>query len=485
VKNRSVHLIGIGGSGLSAIALVLLESGYIVTGSDQLHSPNTQRLQVEGATIYIGHDHDNIKGADLVIRSSAISDENVEVQAAKSLGIKVLKRSDFLSELMIDRRVIAIAGSHGKTTTTAMVAWVLKTLGRDPSYIIGSVSRNLGENAHAGLGKDFVIEADEYDHMFLGLSPHIAVVTNVEHDHPDCFPTQEDFQQAFLDFANRIMPGGVLLVCGDDPGAIRLRNQVDGKNLRKLTYGIADDKYGKPSNRNTDQYDYSAYNLTPNKTGGYSFDMFGRRDGKSHKVTIQIPGVHNVLNAVAVLAVTDILKLPISDAIVAMSEFRGTKRRFEVIGQKLNIIFVDDYAHHPTEIRTTLAAARVQYPDHRIWALWQPHTYSRTRTLLSDFSGAFCDADHVLVTDIYAARESSPSDGFSSQNVLTALKKEINGSKQFVHYVPGKAETRDFLLRELRPGDLLIVLSAGDATQIGYQVMETLQNRNSAPNESS
>ncbi|MFC2025760.1 UDP-N-acetylmuramate--L-alanine ligase [Chloroflexota bacterium] len=483
-KYKNVHFIGIGGTGLSAIARVLLQSGYVVTGSDQMRSPNTQRLQTEGAKVFIGHDPENITGAELVIRSSAISDENIEVLTANLSGIKVLKRADFLGELLVSRRVIAIAGSHGKTTTTAMVAWLLMSLGRDPSYIIGSESKNLDENAHAGKGNDFVIEADEYDYMFLGLSPHLAVVTNVEHDHPDCFPTKEDFEEAFLNFSKQILPNGFLLICGNDPGALRLLSHANRENLRTLTYGIVEEKNKKLLNKSSEQLDYFAQHLIPNSVGGFSFDMCTNTGEESHRVKIQIPGEHNALNTVAALAVMDLLEIPISDAIEAMVEFRGTERRFEVLGQSLNITIVDDYAHHPTEIRSTLAAARVKYPERRIWALWQPHTYSRTRTLLSDFSKAFNDADHIIVTDIYAARESSPPNGFSSHNVLAALQKEISLPNQTVHYIPGKAKTRDFLLGELKSGDLLIILSAGDANEIGCQVMEALQNQNTALIES-
>jgi UDP-N-acetylmuramate--alanine ligase len=251
-----------------------------------------------------------------------------------------------------------------------------------------------------------------------------------------------------------------------------------------IYYGIADEKNGKFLNVNGAKLDYFAQSLTPNSTGGFCFEMCKENSEISHKVTIHVPGKHNVLNSVAALAVMDILEYPISEAITAIEEFIGTERRFEIIGQPLNISIIDDYAHHPTEIRSTLAAARVNYPQGRIWALWQPHTYSRTCTLLSDFSKAFSDADHIIVTDIYAARESSPKNGFSSQNVINAFKKEISLPNQSIHYIPDNSILRDFLLRELKSGDLLIILSAGDANQIGYQVMEALQNQDSALIES-
>ncbi len=348
-----VHLIGIGGSGLSAIARVLLESGYTVTGSDRQASPLARSLQEAGVQVFYGHRPENIAGASLVIRSSAIPDGNVEVQAARAAGVPVLKRSEFLGQLMEGRLGIAVAGTHGKTTTTAMTAWVISALGQDPSFIIGGVSKNLGANARAGRGRVFVIEADEYDHMFLGLEPQIAVVTNIEHDHPDCFPSPEDYHQAFLDFTMRLNAGGVLLVCGDDPGAVRLGREASEKGIRVVDYGIGD--------KGTV---YQADDLVRNEQGGYSFVVRFRSQPMTTYLlppipcSLQVAGIHNVRNALAVLAVAHLVGLPLAEAAQALGEFQGTGRRFDVLGEVGGVTVIDDYAHHPSEIRATLSAAR-------------------------------------------------------------------------------------------------------------------------------
>ncbi|HEX7974821.1 MAG TPA: UDP-N-acetylmuramate--L-alanine ligase [Anaerolineales bacterium] len=471
---KHVHLIGIGGSGLSAIALLLLESGVVVSGSDRQLTPLAERLQAAGARVFTGHSPEHVQGADLVVRSSAIPEENVEVRAAIAAGIPVLKRADFLGELMRGRQCIAVAGTHGKTTTTAMIAWMLSTLGKDPSYIIGGVSANLGKNAHAGQGPYFVIEADEYDHMFLGLQPQVAVVTNVEYDHPDCYPTPQAYQQAFLDFAARLAPDGLLLACADDAGAARLLRDAAALGKRALAYGIAEGQ------AETGSCDYRALSLLSNEAGGFSFDFithFRPRDpdlGSSAvplHVALQVPGVHNVRNSLAALAVASLLGLPMGQAGRALGEFLGSGRRFELRGEASGVTVIDDYAHHPTEIRATLAAARARFPGRTIWAVWQPHTYSRTRALFGDFSAAFHEADRVVVTEVYAAREAAPSDGFSASRVAAA----IAGPQ--VTFIPGLADVEAFILANLHPGDVLLVLSAGDADQVSAQVLRGLQEK--------
>jgi UDP-N-acetylmuramate--alanine ligase len=462
---KHVHLVGIGGTGLSAIALVLLESGVEVSGSDRQLSPLTTPLQAAGARVFIGHRAENIQGADLLVRSSAISDDNPEVQAALSLGIPVLKRVDFMRQLTAGKQTIAVAGTHGKTTTTAMIAWMLTALGLDPSYIIGGVSVDLGGNAHAGRGRYFVIEADEYDRMFFGLSPRLAVITNIEHDHPDCYPTPADFTQAFFEFSERLEPGGALVVCADDPGAAQL-GRARSASRKVITYGIVE-----PDSL------YRAINLRSNQAGGYDFQVqiTGTSSGKL-SCSLQVPGEHNVKNALAALAIADELGLAGSQAASALAVFRGTGRRFEVRGIIDGIVVIDDYAHHPTEIRATLSAARARYTGRPIWVVWQPHTYSRTRTLANEFSAAFSEqgdplAAHVIVTAIYAAREAAPADGFSAAEVIRQMDLPD------VRYMPVLAEIGEYLLTALQPGDVLLVLSAGDADQISSQVLNGLEQR--------
>ena len=457
---RQIHLIGIGGSGLSAIARVLLERGDRVSGSDRQASKATQALEAAGAQVMIGHRAENVRGANLIVRSSAVTDDNPEVQAAIAAGIPVMKRAGFLAELTRDQRVIAIAGTHGKTTTTGMVAWLLSRLEQDPSYIVGGDVINLGTNAHAGGGAYFIIEGDEYDRMFLGLSPEIAVVTNIEHDHPDCYPTLADFYQAFQQFANRLVSGGKLLGCVDDPGASRLLREQAASGQQVSGYGLATTGKGMGA-------DYYPVNLAANERGGFDF-TFRWRGELLGKVSLQIPGAHNVLNALAALAVIHQLHLDISQAIQALADFRGTSRRFEIKGEVQGILVIDDYAHHPTEIRATLAAARTRYPQRQIWAVWQPHTYSRTRTLFNHYLSAFTSADHVVVTEVYAAREQLPHNGFSAQQVVQAMQHPD------ARFVPGLPQTVEFLVSHLLRDDVLIVLSAGDADQVSAGVLQAM-----------
>jgi UDP-N-acetylmuramate--alanine ligase len=456
---KHVHFVGIGGTGLSAIARLLIESGYLVSGSDRVLTPLAEQLKSAGAQVFLGHDPRNIAGADIVVRSSAVPDENVEVQAALAAGIPVLKRAQFLGQILAGHRVIAVAGTHGKTTTSSMIAWTLTAVGRDPSYILGGTSQNLGTNAHAGTGEDFVVEADEYDRMFLGLRPDLAVITNIEHDHPDCFPTPQEFQQAFLDFAGLLRAGGVLLVCGDDPGALQLAESERLSHCSIYSYGL-----GSPSAQDTS--DYQAKEVSLEEPGNYSYAALHRGSFLA-RVSLGVPGAHNVQNSLAALAVAHRLGLPLVDVAAALGEFRGTGRRFEVRGEVGGIVVIDDYAHHPTEIRATLAAARSRFGDRQLWVVWQPHTYSRTRLLFDEFANAFGDADHVVVTEVYPAREPVQPD-FSARRVVEAM------SHPDVDFVPDLVKVTAFLLARLQPGAILLVLSAGDADQISTQVLAAL-----------
>ncbi len=457
-----VHFIGIGGSGLSAIARLLKESGYKVTGSDQSFSSFAADLQSFGIQIFLGHHPRNISGADMVIRSSAIKDDNAEVKAALQAGIPVYKRADFLGRLMEKKIGIGIAGTHGKTTTTAMIAWMLYSLNRDPSFIVGSTLNNMQVNARAGQGETFVIEADEYDRMFLGLKPHIAVITNLEHDHPDCFPTFDDMRSAFAEYVNLLPLDGTLVVCSDDEGAMSLVPAVRRKGLSVVSYSVQGEM-----TINSPQW-VQARSMKPNTSGGYDFN-FGTNMGAISEmvnVSLQVPGVHNVRNALAALSVAAILGLPLQEAAKALGQFTGTGRRFEVRGEPKGVLLVDDYAHHPTEIRATLAGAKARYPGRRIWAVWQPHTYSRTQTLQYEFSQAFKDADNVLVTEIYASREAKQD--FSSAEVVSSMPHPS------VRYGGSITETKKYLLDHVRAGDVVIVLSAGDADRITSDMLKEL-----------
>jgi len=457
-----VHFIGIGGSGLSAIARLLLERGDTVTGSDRVLSPFASELQKAGAIVYIGHHPRNVTGADWVVRSSAIPDDNPEVKAAVLAKIPVYKRADFLGQLMADKVGIAVAGTHGKTTTTAMIAWALTELNRDPSFIVGSTLNNLGVNAHAGKGNAFVIEADEYDRMFLGLKPRIEVVTNLEHDHPDIYPTYADMYAAFESFVDLLPADGALIVCADDSGAAALINHVrkDGKAVVGYTV------QGEMTINSPTWIQARA--LKANSSGGFSFDVASNLTGSlsSVKVDLQVPGVHNVRNTLAVLAVVELLGLSAQSAAEALAKFSGTGRRFELRGEAGGVTVIDDYAHHPTEITATLAAARARYPGRRIWAVWQPHTYSRTQTLFTEFSRAFKDADEVIVSEVYASRE--PKQDFTSAEIVSAMPHAA------ARYIGSLKEISHYLIEQLQSGDVLLVLSAGDADQISTDVLAGL-----------
>ncbi|MEK9163544.1 MAG: UDP-N-acetylmuramate--L-alanine ligase [Chloroflexota bacterium] len=455
---NKIHFIGIGGTGLSAIATVLIESGYVVSGSDMQESAATQKLKDRGAKIFIGHSAANLADADTVILSSAISADNPEVIAAKAKNIPLLKRADFLGSLMEGREGIAIAGTHGKTTTTAMIAFMLTQAALDPTFIVGGTLTNLGTNAKHGKGSPFVIEADEYDGMFLGLKPKIAVITNVEHDHPDCYPTMESYRAAFEKFASLVPNSGALIVCRDHDGAKEIGEWASQKNIRVIWYGL---KNGA---------EWKAENIQANSAGGSDYVV--TRGGQTvGLVRTRLPGNHNVSNSLAALAVLDLLGVDFNIARNALAEFTGVGRRFEVKGEVGGVTVIDDYAHHPTEIKATLAAARKRFGDRKIWAMFQPHTFSRTKILISEFASSFGDADHVLVTDIFRSRESFDT-SVSSKDIVAQMKHAD------ARYVPTLAEAGTVLLAELKSGDVLITLGAGDGNTVGEKVLSSYDEQN-------
>ena len=452
------HFIGIGGTGLSAIARVLLERGEVVSGSDRSPSLLAAEIEKAGARVIIGHEAENVRGADLVVRSSAVPEDNVEVVAAMTAGIPVLKRNAFLGSMLAGQFTIGVAGTHGKTTTTSMIVWMLHQLGLEPGFIVGGTVQNLGVNACAGAGDLFVIEADEYDYMFWGLKPTIAVVTNIEHDHPDCFPTERDFMAAFEGYVNRITSDGSLVACLDDPGASHLLAYAGFKDKHWLSYSIGDKAA-----------DYQAKNLVSMPNAGYQFDFY-----RDHEclvtVSLSVPGLHNVRNALAALVTAELLNLDLAASAKALSSFSGSGRRFELIGVAGGVRVIDDYGHHPTEIKATLQAARARYPEARLWAVWQPHTYSRTLGWLDQFGSAFVEADRAIVIGVYAAREDAPQ-GFDLSSVAKAISAPPARAIQKLEDVTSA------LLDELTDGDVLIVFSAGDATRVSAAVLAGLQHR--------
>lgn len=463
IDGMHLHLVGVGGSGMSAIAHVLLDRGYRVSGSDLQENETVRLLQERGANVIIGHAKANIAGADALIISSAIPAANPEVAAALATGVPVLKRADFLRYLMAGQIGIAVAGTHGKTTTTAMITHILLACGQDPSLILGGDLPLVGGNGRAGSGDYFVIEADEYDHMFLGLRPEIAVITNVEHDHPDIFPTLADYLDAFCEFAALLPEHGKLIVSGEDAHIVEMLGEVKSPGVELITYGLAEESTANSA------IDLKAIDSRPNQLGGTDFVVI-EGDQTIGLVRLRVPGLHNVRNALAAVAVALDLELEFSQVCRALAEFGGVGRRFQVLGETGGVTIIDDYAHHPTEIQATLAAARQRYGDRRLWAVWQPHTYSRTRLLQSQFATSFADADRVIALDIYRSRETDTL-GMNTADVASGIQHPN------AVYIGRKQETIDYLLDRIRPGDVVLTLGAGDGNLVGQGLLERLKAR--------
>ena len=460
---KHIHCVGIGGIGISAIARVLLEQGYRVSGSDLRSSAEALALADAGATVYVGHDAANLGAADTVLISSAIPASNPEVVAAMQRGLPVLKRAEFLGRLMDRRRRgtqagIAVAGTHGKTTTTSMIVSILNRAELDPTFIVGGVIPSLNTNARAGSGPHFVIEADEYDHMFLGLHPMVAAITHLEHDHPDCFPTMRDMEAAFDQFVDRVPPDGLIVGCADQPAVAALLDRVRRRSATSvLTAGLGAG------------HDWRAVDLEVNALGGYSFAVFhgGELWGS---VELESPGVHNVQNALLALIVADHLGVRRKEICDALASFGGAKRRFEMVGQAGGVTVIDDYGHHPTEIRATLQAARARYGERPVWAVFQPHTYSRIAALWDDFCTAFGDADHVIVLDVYAAREKETL-GVSAEVLAEQIKHPD------VRHVSGLENAARVVVERIEPDAVVITFSAGDGNQVGLHVLAQIEER--------
>ncbi len=377
IPGQHIHIVGIGGFGMSALARILLAQGYDVSGSDRRANPLTQALAAEGAEVFIGEDPQRVMGAEMVLISSAVAPDHPEVTMARALKIPVYKRAEVIADLMSGQTAIAIAGTHGKTTTTSMATHILMETGQDPSYIIGGILRSNGRNAGLGTGPAFMIEADEYDNMFHGLRPQVAVVTNVEYDHPDFFKSPADLVRAFNQFAALLPQDGLLIACADDPTASIIANNQLVAGFPVLTYGIANP-----------QAAWRAVNIGLDADYHTVFEVL--REGDSlGKVSLQIPGDFNVLNALAALMVADHQGVPFEQAAQALASFQGAGRRFQARAEVGGVLVIDDYAHHPTAIRVNLEAARARFPGRTLWAVWQPHTYSRIQTLVGCLPGGF------------------------------------------------------------------------------------------------
>jgi UDP-N-acetylmuramate--alanine ligase len=443
ITNAShIHIIGIGGAGMSPLARILLQQGKSVSGSDQQPSPVTVSLRSLGAIIHDGHQARNVNGADLVVASAAVRADNPELAASAQLGIPAIKGAVLLGELLIGRKAICVAGTHGKTTTTAMIAKILSDAGMDPSYVIGGEPLDLPASGHHGRGDYFVAEADEFDRRFLSLHPTVGVITSIEPDHPDCYPSPESLMEAFRSFVSLLPSDGWLVGCGDDQ---RVRTLGEALGDRFISYGLSEGSM------------WTAANVSAGL--GESHFCPVRAGRRLPECTLRVPGAHNVRNALAAMAVADLAGVQDETVRRSLAGFSGVGRRFEVVGEAFGATLVDDYAHHPTEIRATLAAARGCYPGRRIVAVHQPHTYSRLKALLPEFAASFGDADEVLILDIYASRETD-SLGMHARDLVSAIDQPA------VAYTGTVDDTTHYLRRTLRPGDVAITLGAGDVNRV-------------------
>lgn len=457
-KTQQIHLVGIGGSGMSGIAEVLLTMGYTVTGSDLHMSETTKRLEELGGKVFIGHQESNVGAAQVVVISSAVSSDNPEVQAAKARQIPVIPRAEMLAELMRLKFGVAIAGAHGKTTTTSLVANVLAQGGLDPTMVIGGKVNALGSHARLGRSDLLVAEADESDGSFLRLSPTIVAVTNLDREHLDHYGSMERINECFVEFINKIPFYGLAVLCADDERLAALFPRIV---KRYQTYGLQD--------RNGITPDFKATDISLRQWGAeFRAHFKGKNLGPFR---LAVPGIHNVMNALAAIAIGVELEVPIDLIRKGLAAFTGVERRFHLRGEIGGIMVVDDYGHHPTEIHATLAAAKQGW-DRRLVVLFQPHRYTRTRDCFEDFAQAFAQADCVFMTEIYAAGE-EPIPGVSGAKLAESIRSAGHPS---VRFVERKETMLDQVLPHLKPGDLVLTLGAGDIWKTGVGILARLES---------
>ena len=469
VKIQRIHFVGIGGIGMSGIAEVLLNLGYKVSGSDLKTSAVTQRLAGLGAMVFEGHRAENVTGAEVVVTSSAIAAENPEVAEALRLHVPVIQRAEMLAELMRLKYGIAIAGMHGKTTTTSMVAAVLAAGGLDPTVVVGGRVDAMGSNARLGKSQYLVAEADESDRSFLKLSPILSVVTNIDREHMDCYRNMGDVKKAFLEFMDRVPFYGMVVACNDDP---LLRRLLPAVQRRTVTYGTkrGSDFWIKMPAPSESQHPHAVANTATSV--GHPLNKFrvNYRKQDLGEFKLHVPGLHNVLNATAAIAVGIGLDINVEQVRVALDQFRGVDRRFQLRGQVAGVSVIDDYGHHPTEIKATLAAAK-QCGFDKIHVVFQPHRYTRTRDLMEEFTTAFADADSLFVLDIYAASE-QPVEGISGEALARRIQ-ENHG--QNVHYSGSFADAATGVAKLAHEGDMILTLGAGSVSQLGPMILDKLK----------
>ena len=457
---KKLHFVGIGGIGMSGIAEILIDQGFKVVGSDKAASDNTERLQSLGTKLYIGHDGKNVEpDVDVLVYSSAVGPDNPEIIEALRRKIPVIRRAEMLAEVMRLKYGIGIAGTHGKTTTTSMVSLVLMEGGIDPTVIVGGRLHGLaGSNARLGKGEFIVVEADEFDRSFLSITPTIAVLTTLETDHLDTYRDLDDIKGAFIQFASKVPFYGSVVLCLDEPALQDIMPKIKKKII---TYGL------------NGQADLQAVDIVHKQnTSTFQVLLTNKELGE---VKLQIPGKHNVQNALAAIAVGLELKIPFEKIKTGVEKFTGVFRRWEVKAELDGITVVDDYAHHPTEIKVTLAGAKSGW-RRRVVCVFQPHLYSRTRDFYEDFGRAFFNANVLIVTDVYPARE-EPIQGVTGELIANAAKSL--GHKN-VHYVPDKKDIPEFLMKLKRPGDIIITMGAGDIWRFGEEFIKRLRAKTQA-----
>ncbi|WP_045215150.1 UDP-N-acetylmuramate--L-alanine ligase [Desulfonatronovibrio magnus] len=442
---NKIHMVGIGGSGMSGIAEVLLNLGYEVTGSDLSNGSAVSRLKLLGAEVYYGHRSENLGDAQVLVKSTAVKDDNPEVKAAREHNIPVIPRAEMLAELMRLKTGIAVAGTHGKTTTTSFLGTIFKEAGLDPTVIIGGLLNSYGSNALPGTGEYLIAEADESDGSFLCLKPIMNIVTNVDADHLDYYKDYEEIKECFVNFMNSVPFYGVNVVCGDDAGVKSLLQQV---NRPVVTYGLNEGN------------DIRAEILSRGQDSEFNVMI---KNEYWAKVRLSHPGRHNVLNSLAAIGISMHCGLGSEDILTGLSSFGGVGRRFEIKGIKNQVMVVDDYGHHPTEIKATIETARQCYPDRRLVVLFQPHRFTRTQALFGDFCKVLAGVDELLLTEIYPASE-SPIPGVNGQSLAQGIRQI---SKTGVNYFATLEEVQGELSNILKPGDLFITMGAGNVWKTG------------------
>jgi len=450
------HFIGAGGAGMSGIALVLNARGIRVTGSDLKESRYSRALVRAGVPVSIGHKAENLGDPQVVVVSSAIPERNPELEAARARGVEVWPRAKMLAHLAGDRRTVAVAGTHGKTSTSSMIATMLSVMGLEPTFLIGGEVDGFDTNAANGTGEHYVVEADESDGSFVYLEPFVSVITNIEEDHLDHYESLDAIERTFAEFMERTEEGGALVVCGDDARLVELA-RASGR--RVATYGFDS---GCDVRCEVDRREGMGYRFTAHLPNGSSVEA-----------STVVPGLHMVCNATAALAVAVVLGVDMASAAVALGSFTGVRRRFDLVGEVGGVTVVDDYAHHPTELKATIGAAR-DLGFERVWALFQPHRYTRTQAFAHDFGGAFSAADRVVLMDVYSAGE-APIPGIGGRTVLESTLRQHPRTQ--AAYLPHRADIVPYLVDRVRSGDLVMTMGAGDVTALGPEIVSALESR--------